>query len=165
MRYTCNLSDFKPIKSVFLNSNNEEIIKVEFIDFKANKEYKKEHFNEKQYLNIEESGGNKEEVGITVSSNYEIDGNTLTASKTIDNVTILCYSGEKPYTIVVQEVISYSEVVVFEEYTDVDFLDSGLCFINENSMRYYLEDYEISIYSNSLSIEEYLNIADAISLS
>lgn len=165
MKYTCEENGLKPKKSVFLNDKGEEIITVDFNTFTPDKTLNKDYFNEKQYLSNQEEGPtNSETTSLAVTVGYELECNTLNTSSTDNNTTILVYSGDKPYTIIVQEAKAYAEVVVFESYDNVEVLASGLCFINDNSMRYYMGDYEITIYSKTLSIDEYLSIASAISL-
>lgn len=165
MRYTCEEKNLTPKRTVFMNENKEEIITVDFNTFNPNSNLNKDHFNEKQYLaNVEEGPTGSEPANVAVTVGYVIEGNTLNTSTTTDNTTILVYSGEKPYTIIVQEANAYAEVVVFDNYDNFEVLTSGLCFINDNSMKYFLDNYEVTIYSNSLSIEEYLNIASTISL-
>lgn len=165
MNYYCSKSDLTPKKTVFLNDKNEEIVIVDFQSFDSKTTLTKEDFNEKKYLvEQEEKDNNKETSGVAVTVGYEIEGNSLNSSTTKDDVTIMCYSGEKPYSIVVQEAATYAEVVVMEEYTDFEVLSEGLCFFNENCMKYFLKDYEVVVYSKALSIEEYLNIAGSISI-
>lgn len=162
MRYLCNSSDYRPYSCSFLNENNECVIDVVFKDFKET-DFKKEHFNHEQYM-TEQENNNSMDTSVIVSSEFSIEGNVLMASSNKDNVTILCYSGQLPYTIVIQEALSYSDVIVFDEYNDVEVLECGLCFINDNYMRYYLGNYEVTIYSNVLNVDQYLSIASSISL-
>ena len=55
-------------------------------------------------------------------------------------------------------------MIVFDEYNNFEVLEVGLCLVNENQMKYFIDDYQVTIYSNSLTIDEYLMIADSISL-
>lgn len=167
MRYTCSSSDLKPKNTVFLNDKGDEVIKVDFNTFTPNSKLTEDYFSEKKYLTEQEEGptsGEEESTMAEVAAGYELEGNSLKASTTAEDTIILCYSGEKPYTIIVQKAIAYSEVVAISNYDSIEILDSGLCFLNDSSMKYYLNDYEITIYSTALSVEEYLNIASAITL-
>ncbi len=166
MQYLCKADDLKPQKTLFLNDKGDPVIEVDFDSFTPNNSLSKDHFNEKKYLTEQEdsTGKDEETADIAVTAGYEIEGNQLESSTTKDNVTILCYSGSKPYTIIVQEAQTYSEVIPLECYQSIDFLEGGLCFFNENTMKYFLGNYEIAIYSNSLTTEEYLDVAGAITL-
>lgn len=167
MVFICSSSDLTPKKTAFLNEAGEEIITVDFNSFTPNKNLTKDYFSESKYLQEQEESSTPsdgETASIAVTAGYVLDGNSLKTSSTVDNVTILCYSGEKPYTIIVQKAEAYAEAVVLESYTYVDVLSSGLCFINDNCMRYFMNDYEITIYSTQLTVDDYINIASAITL-
>ena len=162
MKYICG-NDFKPIKTVFMNDSNEEIIIVDFDSFQPNTNLGKDHFNEKKYLN-KEILNKDEETSFTIEAGYVLEGSSLISSSYDDETAVLCYSGDVNYTIVMNKAIVYSEIVVIENYDDFEVLECGLCLFKENSMRYYLKGYEISIYSLDLEYEDYLNIAESITL-
>lgn len=165
MKYSCDEKNLTPKKCVFLNDNGDEIITVDFNSFTKDKDLTKDYFNEKRYLNNQEEGPNDSNTaGYDVTVGYEIEGNSTLTSTTEDNKTIMVYSGSKPYTIIIEEANAYSEVVVFDEYSDFEVLEVGLCLVNENSMKYFIGDYQVTIYSNALTLDDYLMIADSISL-
>lgn len=163
MKYICN-SDYKPIKSVFLNENNDEVITVDFDTFTPNKTIGKDNFNEKSYLNKQEEKDPNEETSLVLTAGYVLDGCTLVSSQKNENSTILCYKGANPYTIIVSKVEVSDEVVAIDTYDSVEFLPCGLGFISENTMKYYLSGYEVTIFYNGLSVDDLLNVASSISL-
>ncbi len=161
MKYICNLN-YKPCKTIFLNDNNEESIIVDFDTFTPNNDLGKDNFNQKKYLgNQEENTG--EETSLTLTAGYIVEGSLLASTSKKDDTTILCYSGSSKYTIIVSKVEISDEVVAIEKYNNIEFLNCGLGFINENTMRFYSNGYEITILSNELSIDDYINIANSIS--
>ena len=163
MQYVCD-KNYKPIKTTFLDDNNNELVIVEFKTFIANSTLSKDHFNQESYLKKDVFNNEESDVSLTIEAGYVVDGNTLESSKSSSELTILCYNGEKPYTIVVNKAKVYSEVVSIEQYDDLVIMECGLGFINENSFMYYLNGYEITIYSNTLTIDEFENISSNISL-
>ncbi len=163
MRYTCD-QDLKPKRTVFLNDKKEEVIVVDFDTFTPNNNLGKDNFNEKKYINQTQEGPAENETSLSVSTEYVMEGSTLASSSKSDQSAILCYSGEANYTIVVSKVQVAPEVLPIENYDDIDFLNSGICCFSENSMRYYSNGYEITIYSNTLAVADYLNIASSITL-
>lgn len=163
MKYICD-KKYKPIKVIFLDDNNNEQVVVEFITFIENPNLKLENFNQEMYLKKDVFNNEDNGVGLTVETGYVVDGSVLTTSKSDDDTIILCYSGEKPYTIVVNKVKVYSESVSIDEYDDFIIMECGLGFIRNNSFMYYLNDYQINIFSNSLSIEDFEKISANISL-
>lgn len=164
MRYTCD-QDLKPKQTIFLNDKNDEVITVDFDNFEPNKNLGKDNFNEKKYLNQDQEGPSEDgETSLSVTTGFTVEGSTLASSSKSDKATILCYSGETNYTIIVSKVDIASEVVAIENYDTIEFLSCGVCCMSENSMRYYLNGYEVTIYSNTLTVDDYLNIAESITL-
>lgn len=163
MKYTCDTS-FKPKKTVFLNEKNEECIVVDFDTFTPNSNLGKDNFNEKKYLGTQEEKPGEEETSLTLTAGYVVEGSSLAASSKKDDTTILCYSGESAYTIIVSRVEVSDEVVAIDTYQDIEVLECGLGFLNENTMKFYNGKYEITIFSNQLSVEDYVNIANSITL-
>lgn len=163
MNYICD-ENFKPKKTVFLNEAKEEVIVVDFDTFTPNNNLGKDHFNEKKYLNQEQEGPKEESTALTITAGFVMEGSTLASSSKSEARTILCYSGEKSYVIIVSKVEVSSEVTAIEDYDDLEFLSCGVCVLSENSMRYYLNDYEITIYSTALTVDDYLNIAESITM-
>ena len=164
MKYTCD-KKMNPIKTVFLDDSNKEIVIVEFKTFNANPTFEADHFSEAKYLKKDVFEPNESETSLVLEAGFVVDGSVLETSKTTTDLTILCYSGDKPYTILVSKVKTYPEVVVIEEYNDVVVLECGLGLVDENVFVFYMNDYEFRIYSNHLSIEEFEQIASNITLS
>ncbi|MDE6047027.1 MAG: hypothetical protein K2M08_05535 [Anaeroplasmataceae bacterium] len=163
MKYTCD-ANFKPKKTVFLNDKNEECIVVDFDTFTPNSNLGKDNFNEKKYLGAQEEKPNEEETSLTLTAGYVVEGSQLASSSKKDDTTILCYSGESSYTIIVSLVEVTDEVVAIDTYDSIEFLACGLGFINENTMKFYNGSYEITIFSNQLTIDDYINVANSITL-
>ena len=116
------------------------------------------------FNNLEEGPTNSESPDFVFNVGYEFDGNSVVSSTALDDTTIMVYTGDKPYTIIFSEARAYSEVVVFNEYNNFEILECGLCLLNDNSMKYYIEDIEVTIYSNALTIDEYLTLASSITV-
>ncbi len=163
MKYVCD-SDFKPKKTSFLNDKNEECIVVDFDTFTPNNNLGKDNFNEKKYLNTQEEKPNEEQTSLTLTAGYVVEGSTLASSSIKDDTTILCYGGESAYTIIVSKVEVTDEVVAIDTYDSVEFLQCGLGFLSENTMKYYNGNYEITIFSTQLTVEDYINVANSITL-
>ena len=164
MRYTCD-KKMVPLKTVFLDDTNKEIVIVEFKTFVENPTFTDDHFSETKYLKKDVFEPETNETSVTIEAGFVIEGNSLETSKSTSSTTILCYSGSKPYTIIVNKVKLYPEVVVIDEYNDIVILECGLGFVDDNVFTFYMNDYEIRIFSNVLSIEELEQIASNISLS
>lgn len=163
MRYVCD-ANYNPKKTVFLNKNNEEVIVVDFDTFTPNSNLGKDNFNEKKYLGKQEEKPGEEETSLSITAGYVMDGCTLASSSKGENTTILCYSGETAYTIIVSKVEVSDEVVAIDTYDDVEFLACGLGFLSSNTMKYYLKNYEVTIFSEKLTVDDYINIANSITL-
>ncbi len=163
MKYTCD-ANYKPKKTVFLNENNEECIIVDFDTFTPNSNPGKDKFNEKKYLGTQQEKPGDEETGLTLTAGYIVEGSKLASSSKKDDTTILCYSGDHAYTIIVSLVEVTDEVVAIDTYHSIEFLECGLGFLNDNTMKFYNGNYEITIFSQQLSIDDYINIANSITL-
>lgn len=161
----------KPVKAILLDDNNTDQILVEFNEFTPNKSLKKDLFNTKLIMdeksNLNEKTENTEDktTSLAITAGYVCDGATLSSSKIEDDCTILCYSGTKSYTIIVQKADVYSSAIAMEAFTSMDFLESGLILSNANVSKYYLDDVEVSIYSTALSSDDILSVAADITMS
>ncbi len=162
----------KPVKASLLDDNNNEQILVEFNEFTPNKSLKKDLFNTKYIMeensnqkeNTEDKEENKPTV-LTITAGFVCDGSVLSSSKIEENSTILCYTGSSNYTIIVKKAEVYSKPVVMEEFKQVEYLECGLLLSNENYSRYFIDEIEVSIYSNTLTLDDILSIASDITLS
>ena len=163
MKYYCD-QKLTPKKTVFLNDKKEEVVIVDFESFTPNSKLGKDNFNEKKYLGNQQEGPKEEETSLAVTAGYVVDGCTLKSSTTKEDVSILCYSGENAYTIVVSKVEVSDEVVAIDTYDNVEFLECGLGFLSSNTMKYYKGNYEITIFSDKLTIDDFINIASSITL-
>ena len=163
MKYVCD-SNFKPKKTTFLNDKNEECITVDFDTFTPNSNLGKDNFNEKKYLNAQEEKPAEEETSLSLTAGYVVEGSTLASSSKKEDTSILCYGGESAYTIIVSKVEVSDEVVAIDTYDSIEFLECGLGFLNENTMKFYNGNYEITIFSNQLTVDDYINVANSITL-
>ena len=164
MKYVCD-KKMVPLKTVFMDDSNKELIIVEFKTFTPNPTFDADHFSESKYLKKDVFEDVEEETSLIIEAGFVVDGNVLETSKTSSNATILCYSGDKPYTIIVSKVKLYPELVVMEEYNDMVILECGLGLVDDNIFTFYMNNYEIRIYSKDLSVNELEQIASNISLS
>lgn len=153
MKYICD-KKYTPLKIVFCGVDNKEIVVGVIKNFKANPTITLDNFSEEKYLK-KDLPEKENTTSLILEAGYTIEGNQLESSVNEETSTILCYKGDKPYTIVVNKVNIYPEVVVMEEYSEVVVLNDGLGFVKENSLRFFHDDYEVTIYSDYLSIEEF----------
>ncbi|MBO5712439.1 MAG: outer membrane lipoprotein carrier protein LolA, partial [Acholeplasmatales bacterium] len=164
MKFYFDMNAKKPIKTTYLNSNNEEKLIVEFKTFEPNKSLKAEDFNKAKVLdektNTNEGSTNSESVNIVLNVGYIIEGTTLSSSSINDNESILCYTGDKSYTIVAEEAAVYNKDVVVEEFNGFDILECGLILISDNKAQFYYNTLEVSIYSNELDYNELVTVAN-----
>ena len=162
MKFYYDLVNNKPVKTVFLNSLNEEKVTVTFNEFTANKATKEDLFNNKLIMdnktNIE-----KEEVEtptILLTVGHILDGTMLESQELTDSLAILCYAGEKNYTIVAEVASTYFSTVPIFKFNDIEVMKYGIMMFNDYGGTYYYDDLEVSIYSSDLNIAEMVNIAE-----
>lgn len=91
--------------------------------------------------------------GFTISASISLDNTVLSSSKVTETESILCYSGEKNYTIIAKRA-SLNGEECYTTFSDYSVLECGLMLYSKNVSLIYFGDLEVSIYSNSLSIEE-----------
>lgn len=166
MKFYFDVSQKKPIKTVYLNSNNEEKLVVDFISFEPNKSLKTEIFSKGLVMdekgNLGEGGTNNEAPTITLNVGYIMEGTVLSSSTITDDQSILCYTGTKSYTIVAEEATVYSTNVIVENFSTYDFVDGGLILVGSNKAKFYYDTLEVSIYSDELDVDAFINIANDI---
>lgn len=171
LKFYYDSKEKKPVKAYLLDDNNKEQVLVEFKDFTPNKSLNKDLFNAK--LIMEEKSNSNESTSITeetataltITAGYVCDGSILSSSRIEDDETILCYTGTSNYTIVVKKADIYTSSIAMDTFSSMDYLECGLLLSNENYSRYYIDDVEVSIYSNTLTLDEVISIASDISLS
>ncbi len=169
LKFYYNLNDNKPVKAMLYDENNKEIINVVFNSFTPNKTINKELFSEKLIMDdntpIKDTTSiEEEEKALAVTCGYIIDGATLKTQTNKDDCTILCYSGDVSYTVVVKKADVYNELVFIDVINNVDYLENGLMVSNELKSIYYIDDYEISIYHNGMNIDDVIAITSDITL-
>lgn len=173
MKFYYDSKEKKPLKAIFLDDSNNEKVKVEFESFTPNKELKATDFNTKLIMqdnsnakeNTNSNENEEKQTSVDITCGYVLEGVSLSSYKIEDDCTILCYTGDINYTIVVQKTDMYSSVVSTDEYKDYEYIEAGLLLIGENYSRYYVGDLEVSIYSNNLNKSEITNIATDIVMS
>ena len=168
LKFYYDLKANKPVKAMLYDDNGKEIINVVFTSFIPNKTINKELFSEKLIMAdntpIEDTIIEQEEKSLAVSCGYIIDGASLQTQTTKDDCTIMCYSGDVSYTVVVKKADIYNELVFVDVINEVDYLENGLMVSNEMKSIYYIDDYEISIYHNGINIDDVIAITSDISL-
>ena len=165
MKFYYDLVENKPMKTVFLNDNNEEKITVKFNEFIPNKQLKEDVFNNKLIMEEKTSveGEQSPQLPIfTLTVGYIIEGTTLSSQEVNEDVAVLCYSGDSNYTIVAQTAKTYYTSTSIEEYDDVEVMKYGVILFNEHGARYYYNGLEVSIYSDVLTKVELINIAEEL---
>lgn len=166
-----NVKDNVLKKVILLDDNDVEKVVMTFKEFTPNKNINKDIFNTKLIMDEKgstmESTANAEtenEASIAITCGYVCDGATLDSSIINEESTILCYTGEKEYTIVVNKAPVYQQNIFMDKYFNFDFVESGLLLIGENLSRFFIDQLEVSIYSSDLTTEEVLAIATDITI-
>lgn len=169
LKFVYNLKSNTPQRVALLDENNNEKIIMEIKEFNPNKQIDKSVFNHKLIMNeksnVNETTENKEEKPtVAITAGYVCDGSTLDSTVVMQDITVLCYKGQTNYTIIVNKADDYLAGLIQEEYNSVEFLDAGLLMIGQNSSKFYIEDIEVSIYTQNMTTEELLAIAADITL-
>ena len=166
-----NVKNNNPEKAILLDDNGNEKVVMKFTDFTPNKSLSKDMFNTKLIMDEKNStkesteGNNDEQTSsIAITAGYVCDGAVLESNVVNGDLTVLCYSGEKNYTIVVNKATVYPASVAIDEYLELDFIESGLLLIGSNLARFFINGIEVSIYTNDLTTEEVLAIASDITI-
>ena len=164
MKFYYDLVNNKPIKTVFLNPQNEEKISVTFSEFTANKALKEDVFNNKLIMDEKTSLEGVEPTipTILLTVGHIIDGTTLTSQQTSDSMVILCYTGDKNYTIVASVATTYFPSVTMFEFDELEVMSDGVIMFNDYGGMYYHDGLEVAIYSNELTVNEILSIAETL---
>ena len=147
-------SNDKKLENVSLYRDDKKIVMLNISEFNTSPNLSSSMFNPSLIMNektITNDITNEAKFSISVGSN--LDDTKLTSSKFTDSETILCYSGVKNYTIVAKKALM-TDSVNFTSFSDFDVLECGLLLYSKNVSVFYLDDLEVSIYSNSLSIDD-----------
>lgn len=169
LKFYYDLKANKPLKAIIYDDTGKELINVVFNSFTPNKTINKELFSQKLIMDdntplkdtIIEEETNK---NLAVTCGYISEGAKLTTQTYKGDCTILCYTGDVSYTVVVKKADVYSELIFVDLINDVDYLDNGLMVSDGLKSIYYIDDYEISIYYNGMEIDEVVAITSDISL-
>lgn len=89
----------------------------------------------------------------TISASISLDDVVLSSSKVTETESILCYSGAKNYTIIAKRA-SLNGEDCYTTFSDYSVLECGLMLYSTNVTLLYYGDLEVSIYSNSLTMDE-----------
>lgn len=155
-------SNDKKLESVSLFNDDKKLVMLNISDFNTSPNLTISMFNPSLIMNektITNDIVNESKLSISVGST--LDDTKLTSSKLTDDETILCYSGVKNYTIIAKKAL-LADNVNFTSFSDFDVLECGLLLYSKNVSLFYLDDLEVSIYSNSLSNEDLEAIATNI---
>ncbi len=101
-------------------------------------------------------------VSGTLSVSYVIDGSELATTSTTTDVTIMCFTGEKEYTIISRKTVVSDVFTPVRIYSDLAIMNDGLAVFSDNSLTFLNKDLEVSIISSSLTQEELVNIANSL---
>lgn len=165
MKFYCNKETLEPIKTVFYNSSDEPCIRVTFKTFKTDCNLDGSYFNVEKIMTEKTTSlgeGTVLEASGRMTSDYSVDGNSLVLNTNKEDTTIICYSGNKPYTIISTKINKDNPLTYVRLYDDFEFMKTGLLAIDANSITYFYLDQEITIVSSFLTIEEMINIAESI---
>lgn len=144
----------KKLESVSLYNDTKKLVMLDVSEFNTSPNLTTNMFNPSLIMNektITNDTVNEAKFSISVASVF--DDTKLTSSKLTDAETILCYSGVKNYTIIAKKALM-TDSLSFTSFSDFDILECGLLLYSKNVSVFYLDDLEVSIYSNSLSIDD-----------
>lgn len=154
-----------PEKIELLSTDNKIKVSVVINSFTPNPKLGIELFNPEKIMNnanIGDGGINPTSLDLTVG--YVIENTVLQSSRITDDCAIMCYGGDKNYTIVAKRLeISDDNVVL--PITDYELLECGIMTYSANSSRYYVGDLEIMVFSSVLNIDEVAQIITEITFS
>ena len=100
---------------------------------------------------------------VKVSAKAAGTGGSRLGLKKDDKITIVSFKGEKNYTIVYQE-LSDSLLTTSRVYDEFVLLDDSLGFTSTSSLTFYKNNYEFKIVSNTLTLEEMVEVANSIQI-
>ncbi|MGM9969737.1 MAG: outer membrane lipoprotein carrier protein LolA [Anaeroplasma sp.] len=159
-----NLKDNIPTKVEIYNNKDELKIEVKVKSFNYNSKLDSSIFNQELVMDDksnQEGASSDSSAAITVG--YVCEDTVLKSKKETNECTILCYGGAKTYTIVAKK-LEIVQDSTYSYYSDYDILEGGLLMYSSTVSRYYFGDIEISIYSNSLDIDEVALIISQIAI-
>ncbi len=168
MKFYFDAETLKPIKTVYFDNKDQIAIKVTFSGFNTEPGLTKDSFDVNKVMDQETAAigeGVTQAVSGTLAVALEISGTNLNSQIIKSDYTILCYTGDKPYTIISQTVEPAKALTPVRIYSSFELIDKGICAISANSLTFYYQNQEIVIISNSLTSQELIEIANAITYS
>jgi outer membrane lipoprotein-sorting protein len=157
-----------PISNIVCDALKNPLIKVEFNSFNPNVNLKPTDFKVDVVNNtarIEMSEGTITSDLTECVPTFMPEGYELKASTIKENYTVFTYIKEENSYVITCNVIEESDVLtVTREYDDMVITDQGICFLNTNSLSFFVNDLLVSIYQNDMVLEEAIQIANSFEL-
>ncbi len=165
-------SDLKPVWVNIYNANNEIVVKVTFSKVDLEPTYTDTYFDVSENMkqsreNISSTSTINEEDLPLIPSNGEVYGTLKEQTQATVNgktVFILTYDGDKPFT-VVQSILQDSEEISLKEVSGniIEFA-YGVGYVNGYNLTYLYNGVSIDIYSETLSVNEMISIANSMDI-
>ncbi len=165
-------SDLKPVWVNIYNANNEIVVKVTFSKVDLEPTYTDTYFDVSENMkqsreNISSTSTVNEEDLPLIPSNGEVYGTLKEQTQATVNgktVFILTYDGDKPFT-VVQSILQDSEEISLKEVSGniIEFA-YGVGYVNGYNLTYLYNGVSIDIYSETLSVNEMISIANSMDI-
>ena len=157
-----------PISNIVCDISGNPLIKVEITKFNPEVNLKASDFKVDDVNNtarLEMAEGTITTELVECVPTFMPEGYELKASTIKENYTVFTYSKDEISYIITCSVLKESEVLACtREYNGLDFIDNGLCFVNENSLSFISNDLMVSIYQNDINLEEAILIANSFEL-
>lgn len=154
--------DLEPVSVAVYDVDENELITIQFDEFKMNQELSDDTFNQEIIMN-ENEVSSKYDTSVSLPL-YPIAmlGSSLTsqAVSTVDDVEnhILKFVGDKSFTIIQSKLEVNDDVVVETIYDEIiDFVD-GIAFYNENQLTMIRSGVVCKIYSSDLTKDEMVSV-------
>ena len=153
------------ISNVISDASGNPLVSVNVTKFNPDANLKVNDFNPEVINNtikLEMSEGELDKSVIECVPTFIPEGYVLANSLIKDTYTVFKYQKELEfYTITVIETEVSEVLTVSREFSDVVILDSGVGFINDNSLSFFQENLYVSIYNTAFNLEEAIDIANS----
>ena len=157
-----------PISNIVCDTGGNPLIKVEFSKFNPDVKLKPTDFKVDDVNNtvrMEMAEGTITQDLTECVPTFMPEGYELKTSTIKENYTVFTYSKENNTYAITCSVLKESDVLVCtREFKTLDVFDNGICFINDNSLSFIVNDLMVSIYQNEINLEEAILIANSFEL-
>lgn len=164
-KITCDKATYKPKSIVVYDAKDNPCLKLTLSSFSEKPGLSKTNFDVKKTMedNVSYmSDGYLTAVnGELVVSNV-IEGANLKNELKEDDVTIMCFTGEKEYTVICRKTQTDRVATPVRIYDDFVLMNEGLAVLTTNSLTFFNQDLEVCIVSASLTAEEMVNVAHSL---